>query len=289
MTSLFAQADRTLRRLPDAILTALGVAVLLALAAVTLSTTWHDVPVIDFFLVPVAAIAWLARTRVWGYAAAVIAAALTVWAAMEGVTDAPTAAALVSAGFRLAFYVAVVWLVGQARELIRAHAEEARVDALTGTANARAFREAAELEIERDRRSPRPLSVLYLDVDDFKQVNDSFGHTAGDRLLRSVGHVMTCSVRSTDLVARIGGDEFMVLMPETDRSAAARVASRMREDLGRVELPGARPLRCSIGVATLVTPPADVDELIHDADELMYTAKQRGKDRIVAEQVATPA
>jgi diguanylate cyclase (GGDEF)-like protein len=290
MTPLFARVDRALRRLPDAALMVAGVALLLALAAVKVTTTWHDVPIVDFFLVPVASIAWLARSRTWGYVIAVIAAVLTVWMARAGAANASLAPALVSAGFRLMFYVVVVVLVGEARELVRVHAEEARVDALTGTANTRAFREVAEREIERLRRSPRPLSVLYLDVDDFKHVNDSFGHGAGDRLLRGIGHVMSGSVRAADLAARIGGDEFVVLMPETDRLAAGQVARRVRQEMERVVLPDGQPVCCSIGVATFATQPADVDELIHHADELMYKAKQRGKDRIVAAQVAdTPA
>ena len=119
-----------------------------------------------------------------------------------------------------------------------------------------------------------------------RPINDSSGHGIGDRLLQSIGHVMTCSVRATDLAARLGGDEFVVLMPETDRLAAGQVARRVRENLARVELPDGRPLQCSIGVATLATPPADVDELIRHADELMYRAKQRGKDRIEMAYVA---
>ena len=290
MTSLFARADRTLRRLPDAALLAIGIAILLGLTAIKVTTEWHDVPIVDFFLVPVGAVAWLARSRAWGYAAAVLAAALTVWIARAGAANAPLGPVLISAGFRLVFYVIVVALVGQARSLVRAHADEARIDALTGTANTRAFRETAAREIVRGRRYPSPLSVLYLDVDDFKAVNDSFGHGAGDRVLKSIGHVMACSVRASDLAARLGGDEFVVLMPETDRLAAGQVARRVREDLARVKLPDGRPLRCSIGVATLATPPADVDELIHHADELMYRAKQRGKDRIeMSYMAAKPA
>ena len=127
------------------------------------------------------------------------------------------AAAFVSAGFRLVYYVVVVALVVEVRRLVSAHAEEARVDPLTGAANTRAFREAAERGDRALRRYPRPLSILYLDVDDFKEINDSFGHGTGDRLLLSIGHMMTCSVRAADLAARLGGDEFVVLMPETER------------------------------------------------------------------------
>ena len=158
---------------------------------------------------------------------------------------------------------------------------EARTDFLTGTANARAFEEAAAAEIERGRRYGHELSLLYLDLDDFKTVNDTFGHRSGDSVLAEIGHVMRCTVRSHDLVARLGGDEFAVLMPESNRFAALAVARRVREEVGRVTDPDGRPVRCSsIGVASYPKPPASVDGLIHDADTLMYRAKEQGKDRI---------
>ncbi|HTX69473.1 MAG TPA: GGDEF domain-containing protein [Thermoleophilia bacterium] len=287
MTSLFSRLDRTARRLPDAVLMAIAVAILFLLAAIKVSTAWHDVPIVDFFLVPVASMAWLARSRAWGYVTALLAAAITIVVARLGAPDAPLAAALVSAGFRLVYYLVVVALIEEAHKLVLAHAEEARVDPLTGVANTRAFREEATREIERSRRYPRPLSLLYLDVDDFKTVNDSSGHEVGDRLLASIGHAMACSVRSTDLVARVGGDEFVALMPETDRLAAGQVARRARAELARVRMPDGRSARCSIGVVTLSSPPASVDELIHHADDLMYRAKQRGKDGIESAQVAS--
>jgi len=277
---LFARVDRALRRLPDVVLMAIGVAIMLGLATVHVSDALHDVPIDDFYLVPVAAIAWLARSRAWGYAAAVIAVVTTVVTAHAGATQAPLGPTLVSAAVRLAFYLVVVMLIGQVRRLVELHAEEARVDELTGVANTRAFREAAGREIARLDRYGRPLSTLYLDVDDFKQVNDSFGHTAGDALLQRIGHVLVSCVRGADFVARIGGDEFVALMPETDGPAAARVARRIREDLARVQLPDGSTVHCSMGVATVAARPDSVDALIHAADELMYRAKQRGKDRI---------
>jgi len=250
--------------------------------ALKISTEWHDVPVADFLLVPVASIAWLARSRMWGYVAAAVAAAITVPMAHAGAATAPLAAAYAGAAVRLVFYLIVVALIGEVGKLVATQAEEARVDGLTGAANVRAFREAATREIERALRYPQPLSLLYLDVDDFKLVNDTFGHGDGDGVLRTVGHVMRCAVRSTDLVARLGGDEFAALMPHTDTTDARQVAHRIREDLARVTLPDGRRLRCSIGVATLVSPPEDVDELLRRADHLMYHAKMHGKDRIAA-------
>jgi diguanylate cyclase (GGDEF)-like protein len=287
ITGIFAQADRVLRRLPDAALITLGAAVLLALAALKAWATWHEVPVADFFLAPVAMVAWLARARITAYAMTALAAGSTI--VMAGAAGAPPAAGFIGAGFRLVYYLVVVALVREAHKLVLAHAEEARVDALTAVANRRGFLEAAGYELARMRRTPRPLSLLYLDVDDFKRVNDSFGHAAGDEVLRSIGRVLSGDLRSTDVVARLGGDEFVVLMPETDQPAVRHVTRRLREDLKRVRLPDGASIPCSIGVATLRAAPESVAELIRQADELMYRAKRRGGDRVETALVESPS
>ncbi len=113
---------------------------------------------------------------------------------------------------------------------------------------------------------------------DFKAVNDRFGHEAGDRVLRDVAHVLRCTMRTVDTVARMGGGQFAVLMPET--GAAAAVAARSRSELLRLTTPDRQLVRCSIGVATFTHAPGSAAELLQAADELMYAAKAGGKDRI---------
>jgi len=156
--------------------------------------------------------------------------------------------------------------------------QAARTDSLTSLANRRAFVEAAWVELERARRHGRPLSLLYIDCDDFKAVNDRLGHVGGDAVLAAVGGTLREAVRGHDTVARLGGDEFGVLLPEIDGPGAVALAERLRDQL-RATLTGRWDrVTFSIGVATFVTPPGSVDEMILRADELMYEAKRSGKD-----------
>lgn len=284
MAGFFAQADSALRRLPDWVLFVICMALVVGVAAFKV-TIGHDVPMADFILVPVAGMAWLARSSRYAYLAALLAAALTVLMAEMGRASAPLGAALGAGFVRLLLYLVVIAFVQAMRTLQAERDAEASTDHLSGAANARAFRVSAGQEISRLRRYGRPVSLLYLDVDDFKAVNDRFGHAAGDSLLATVGHVLRCTVRSNDIVARLGGDEFTVLMPETAQLAAVGVARRLRDELRRVTLPDGDVLRFSIGVAAFVKAPSSVDAMIREADALMYRAKDQGKDRIESREV----
>ncbi len=156
--------------------------------------------------------------------------------------------------------------------------QAARTDPLTSLANRRAFVEAAWMELERSRRHGRPLSLLYLDCDDFKAVNDRLGHVGGDAVLAAVGATLRDAVRGHDTVARLGGDEFGVLLPEVDGAGAAALAERLRVLLRETLSERWNAITFSIGVATFTAPPASVDEMILRADGLMYEAKRSGKD-----------
>jgi diguanylate cyclase (GGDEF)-like protein len=284
MTSALVRLDAQLRRLPDPVLMAGGLVIVIIIAALKIAVG-HDIPIADFFLIPVVGLGWLARSRVCGYVAAICAAIATVVIAIVGPATAQLGVALAAAAIRLVLYVIVLALLDVLYRRQIQNDAEARTDHKTGVANARAFQTFAEAEIGRSRRNGSPLSLLYLDIDDFKNVNDRFGHTSGDRMLAAVSHVMRTSVRVNDVVARVGGDEFVALMPETNRFAAAAGARRVRTELGRLTTPDGKPIHCSIGLATLTSPPRSVDELIHEADTLMYRAKQKGKNRIEAAEV----
>ena len=119
-----------------------------------------------------------------------------------------------------------------------------------------------------------------MDVDDFKLVNDRHGHSAGDRLLRNVAEAIRKDVREFDLVSRIGGDEFVILMPETGEHAARAVVRRVRRRLLEVVRAKGWPVTFSIGVVTWDAPPASVDEMLREADDLMYSAKRGGKNAV---------
>jgi diguanylate cyclase (GGDEF)-like protein len=156
-------------------------------------------------------------------------------------------------------------------------AEMASVDELTGCAVRRVLRQRVEEEIARSLRNQSPLSLLMIDVDQFKAVNDTFGHVVGDHVLAGIGAVLRRNGRAFDLVSRIGGDEFAVLLPDTDVPNAVRVAERIQLDLpAAVEV----PVTLSIGVGGLDRSEPTVEHLLDDADFALYQVKRSGRDSI---------
>jgi diguanylate cyclase (GGDEF)-like protein len=153
-------------------------------------------------------------------------------------------------------------------------------DALTNVLNARAFAERLGQELDRNRRYPRPLALLYMDLDNFKTINDTHGHQTGDAVLRLVADAMRSSVRAADVVGRLGGDEFAVLMPETDAPLADAAAKRLVASLRNV-FKGTPNVTASIGVVSCTATDANTDDLLRRADQAMYDAKRMGKDRVV--------
>jgi len=156
-------------------------------------------------------------------------------------------------------------------------------DHLTGIANRRAFFEAAEIELTRWRRQPRPLSLVLLDADHFKAVNDQYGHPAGDAVLRDLAATLTASFRDVDVVARVGGEEFAVLLPSTAAAAALAVANRALAAISarHVEFDGVRiAYSISGGVAAMDESVTGLDELMKRADHALYVAKKAGRKRI---------
>ena len=182
----------------------------------------------------------------------------------------------------------IALMVGVLRErvdrLIARLADAARTDALTGLLNRRGFQELMEVEIERALRSSRPLAIIVGDLDHFKHLNDRFGHAAGDLALKRFADVATQASRRIDAVARIGGEEFALLLPDTEQHAAYLLAERLRRAVkepsasktGEAELP-----TVSFGVTSFPTHAADAAALMHAADQALYAAKAMGRDRSV--------
>ncbi len=160
----------------------------------------------------------------------------------------------------------------------------ARTDPLTGALNRRHFAELAERELERARRGGDTVAVLLLDLDDFKHINDSHGHAAGDAVLKAAAAAVARRLRMVDVLARWGGEEFVVLLPSTPRAEAVRVAERLREAVTAVSTPieAGRSVRtsASIGVAVAERGAGSLQALIAAADQAMYAAKQGGRNRV---------
>jgi len=158
-------------------------------------------------------------------------------------------------------------------------------DPLTGLFNRRHWRFIMLRELERCRRHQRPMSVLMIDIDHFKQVNDRFGHVVGDRVLTAVARRLEAEIRAPDSLARLGGEEFAVLLPETDLDEAVAAAERLRCSVHGIGLPASPELevRISIGVAAGARlEDHEIDVLVAAADEALYQAKRGGRDRVVA-------
>jgi len=165
----------------------------------------------------------------------------------------------------------------------------ARVDVLTGLLNRRAFYERAQGLWNVAQRRLRPLSLLMLDVDHFKSVNDRFGHAAGDNVLQRVAEILTTTCRSADLIVRWGGEEFLLLLPETDLDEATRLAERLRRSIAAevIELQGAKlSVTASFGVCQM-RGESTLEQLIADTDQWLYRAKRAGRDRVMGPPTVT--
>jgi len=161
----------------------------------------------------------------------------------------------------------------------------ARHDPLTGTANRRYFFERAEQEFMRSRRYHTPLSITLIDVDHFKHINDQHGHATGDEVLKLLSQKISALLRENDLLARIGGEEFAILMPSTGLAGAALMAERLRLAIAEEATPVAGHLlhlRFSAGVTQLKAQDQSIEDCLRRADEAMYKAKQAGRDRVEA-------
>jgi two-component system chemotaxis response regulator CheY len=167
-------------------------------------------------------------------------------------------------------------------------AELAAIDELTGAKNRRRFREDLELLFSQADRLGSPLSLIMLDVDHFKEYNDSFGHLAGDDVLQWLGSTLRAAVRGHDVVARYGGEEFVMLLPATDEAAAVEVAERLRSAIACRPWPHRR-ITASLGVSTAGPMTADAAALVDQADRALYQSKQAGRDRVTHHRDCAPA
>jgi len=169
--------------------------------------------------------------------------------------------------------------------------EQAHLDPLTGLANRRRLEDRAREEVERAQRFNRPLSLMIMDLDHFKSINDRYGHLFGDAVLRRLADLGRSHLRQTDLFARVGGEEFVVLMPETTRETAVATAERLRALLAanpvtRQDGPDTGPVdvSVSIGIAAHGPDTPTVESLMAEADKALYVAKNRGRNCVVAMQ-----
>ena len=248
--------------------------------------TWMDfrsgdeLTVSLFYLVPIGLATWFIG-RWAGLSLALVSAGLWLVADLNRASGPYRPELFYWAnGSELGFTLALALTLSALRNALDREKALARLDSLTSVANQRGFYEVAERELARARRHALPLTFVYMDLDEFKSVNDRFGHQTGDRLLRIVADTLRGRLRTTDLVARLGGDEFALLLPETSLSAAREPLDTLHRDLLDAMRKHAWPVTFSIGAVSFPTPPGSVDQMIREADALMYTVKNGGKNRL---------
>jgi diguanylate cyclase (GGDEF)-like protein len=240
------------------------------------------------YVLAVMAVTWIGCRR-HAVLVAVLAAAeglLAQIAAGPGTTL--TLSAVWNALTQLVVLTLVAVLLDSLHRALEHQRRLAAVDSLTGALNRRAFEIAAERERLRAARHGTALSLAYLDVDHFKAANDRLGHHAGDRVLAEVARAIAGAIRGTDLFARMGGDEFVVLLPETDAREAMTVVQRVRAAAASAARAAGYPVALSAGITTFRFPPESVDAMLAAADDLLYKAKAAGRDRVVGAVASGP-
>jgi diguanylate cyclase (GGDEF)-like protein len=251
--------------------------------------TGYEVSLSLFYLGPVATAAWYAGRKP-GIAIAVMSC--VVWFIADltaGREYSHSVIAVWNVLVRFGFLFVTGLLLTALRDSLRMQRHLARTDGLTELYGRRAFEERLEHDLEMARRRTSTITLAYLDLDDFKTVNDTYGHTEGDRVLRATGRVLKNSVRQADTAARLGGDEFALILPDTDSSGARHIIDNLVRALREVFRESEVQVTWSIGVVTFLDPGVSAASAVAAADALMYEVKQSGKDavafRLVGEAV----
>jgi diguanylate cyclase (GGDEF)-like protein len=242
--------------------------------------TGYEVSLSLFYVIPIAAISWFVGVGPGIWASAVCT---LVWTAGDIAAEhiySHTFLYAWNALMRLGLYICVVLLISLLKKSMLREQALNRTDKITGAANSQCFWDLAQIEIDRCSRYKRPLTVAYLDLDHFKTINKKFGYSEGDAVLRTVVGICKKYLRTTDLVARLGDDEFALLLPETPQEGAEIAMTALQLALVEEMQQNSWPITFSIGVLVCASVPRTVEEIIEVADSLIYSAKKVGNNTI---------
>jgi diguanylate cyclase (GGDEF)-like protein len=254
--------------------------ILVILVGIVDYVTGYEITFSIFYLIPVAMVSWYAGRR---YGILISFASAISWFLADIMAGHPYSQPLITywnTSVSLGFFLVVTFILSQLRAELKRERKLAQTDFLTGIANSGYFTELLTWEINRCRRYKNPLTLAYIDCDNFKAVNDQLGHHAGNHLLCLVADTIKSTIRITDMVARLGGDEFAILFPETGAEQANSVIHKIQNDLLDAVRKDGWKITFSMGVVTYIKSVNTSDEVIGMADRLMYDAKNAGKNRI---------
>lgn len=271
----------------DACLSSQSSARLVLLCSLLLTTiaicdyvTGYELSFSIFYLLPVSISAWYLN-RTSAIIASVLASA--AWFLVDFTSGYPYTNQSIpfwNAAVRLGFFLVVAHLILRLLSQIDFQTTLAQKDELTGIMNARAFGYACESIFDLAHRHGRSLSIGYIDLDGFKGVNDSMGHSVGDQVLIAVAATLSSNLRGSDIVARLGGDEFSIVLPETSLTGAKIFFTELHASLLNLADNKSWPVGFSIGVAVFHSPDESLNDAIRYADDLMYQVKRSGKNSI---------
>ncbi len=227
------------------------------------------------YLLPISFVSWFCGSY---YGLLITALCTTAWSMNNIYPNAIITAWNILSTF-IFFSMTVFWL-NKTKQLFENEKHLSRTDTLTGARNLRAFTEMVEYEMLRSERENLPYSLAYIDLDNFKTVNDTFGHSAGDQLLKSVVSTITLNLRKTDILGRLGGDEFAIFFPATEQAAVEIVMKKIHTKLNRLMKNLSYQSSISVGVVICEAGIHNLDKLIAAADNLMYQVKSSGKNNI---------
>lgn len=190
---------------------------------------------------------------------------------------------------RLVIFLFITRLLSAFRDIMRSEEIAADTDNLTGALNARGFKERLQEEYSRGVRYKRPFSLAYLDIDNFKSINDNFGHTVGDKLLETVSLVFERNLRKSDILARLGGDEFAILFPETASDTVAQAFRHAYDRANQAMAHNDWPVTFSVGIVTFESMPESIEQALAVADQVMYGVKKHMKNSVTYTTWVPPA
>jgi diguanylate cyclase (GGDEF)-like protein len=233
-----------------------------------------------FYLIPIVFVTWFVNARS-GFVLAVLAA--VTWGVADRLGGAHYSNEFIpywNAAIRLTFFLITI-LSLKYRKALEVERNFSRTDYVTGALNPRFFHAVAQREIDWSKRHQKAFTAAYIDVDNFKAINDQYGHALGDEVLRTAAKTLQSSLRKTDLVARLGGDEFVIVLPEVGADGLQSVISKLHKTLTDEMSNHGWPATFSIGAVAFTATPRSTDDIIRLTDRLMYAAKQSGKNAVI--------